>query len=53
MKYILRLSVILSAFMFFTGCETVELELLVDPNAVGEENADPNFILNDIQLTFA
>ena len=53
MKNILRLSVIISAFIFFTGCETVELELLVDPNAVGEENADPNFILNDIQLTFA
>ncbi|MCW5521219.1 SusD/RagB family nutrient-binding outer membrane lipoprotein, partial [Aureitalea sp. L0-47] len=37
----------------FTACETVELELLVNPNQVGEENSDPNFILNDVQITFA
>jgi hypothetical protein len=53
MKNIFKITFLASALMFFTGCETVELDLLVDPNEVGEENADPNFILNDVQLTFA
>ncbi len=53
MKNILKITILASVFMFFTGCETLELELLENPNEVGVENADANFILNDIQITFA
>ena len=53
MKNIFKVSILASLLTLFTACETVELELLVSPNQVGEENADPNFILNDVQLTFA
>ncbi|NNM24319.1 MAG: hypothetical protein HKO54_12290, partial [Flavobacteriaceae bacterium] len=35
-----------------TSCEVVELELLENPNNITVESADPNFVLNDIQLTF-
>ncbi|NNM24171.1 MAG: SusD/RagB family nutrient-binding outer membrane lipoprotein, partial [Flavobacteriaceae bacterium] len=34
------------------SCEVVELELLENPNNITVESADPNFVLNDIQLTF-
>ena len=53
MKNILKISFILTTLLFFSACDTVELELLDNPNVVGSENADPNFILNDVQLTFA
>jgi hypothetical protein len=53
MKNIFKISILASLLTLFTACETVELELLVNPNQVGEENSDPNFILNDVQITFA
>ncbi len=52
MKNIFKIAFLASALIFFTGCDTVELELLDNPNVVGGENADVNFILNDVQLTF-
>ena len=36
----------------FTGCETTELDLLDNPNAIGADVASPNFVLNSIQLSF-
>lgn len=53
MKNIFKLTFLASAFMFFTACETIELDLVVDPNNITGESADANFILNDIQVTFA
>lgn len=34
------------------GCETADLNLQDNPNKLGPESADPNFILNKIQLDF-
>ena len=36
----------------FTGCETAELDLLDNPNAISADVADKNFVLNSIQLSF-
>lgn len=52
MKNILKITLLSAVLAVFTGCETGELELLVSPNSVTVDNADPNFVLNDIQLTF-
>jgi hypothetical protein len=52
MKNILKITLLSAMVTFFVGCETGELELLVSPNDVTIDNADPNFVLNDIQLTF-
>ena len=53
MKNIFKITFLASALIFFTGCETVELELLENPNNISTGSADANFILNDVQLTFA
>jgi hypothetical protein len=53
MKNILKISCLFALLAFFTACETTELdELLENPNTIGEGDADPNFILNNIQLSF-
>tara|TARA_R100000935_G_scaffold44696_2_gene67687 strand:- start:119945 stop:121561 length:1617 start_codon:yes stop_codon:yes gene_type:complete len=52
MKNLLKITLLSAVVAFFTSCETSELELLVSPNDVTVDNADPNFVLNDIQLTF-
>ncbi|MAN58755.1 MAG: hypothetical protein CMC08_02835 [Flavobacteriaceae bacterium] len=52
MKNILKITLVAGLMAFFTGCETTELELLESPNNITAESADPNFVLNDIQLTF-
>lgn len=44
-------------FMFvligITSCETTELDLLQNPNDVTEDELDPRFLFNSIQLQFA
>jgi hypothetical protein len=52
MKNILKLTLLSAVIAFFSSCETSELELLTSPNNITVESADPNFVLNDIQLTF-
>jgi len=52
MKNILKIAFLASAIGFFASCETVELELLENPNNITVESADANFVLNDIQLAF-
>jgi len=52
MKNIFKITLLASVLAFFASCETVELELLENPNNITVESADPNFVLNDIQLTF-
>ncbi len=36
----------------FQSCESIELDLRNNPNALSPESADPNFLLNGIQETF-
>lgn len=38
--------------LFFQSCETVELELLASPNALAEDQADPDLLLNSIQRAY-
>jgi len=35
------------------SCETVELDLTENPNQVATENLDPDFLFNNVQLSFA
>jgi len=50
-KYILGLC--LSAFLVLVSCETTELDLSSNPNALSPSQADPTFFLNSIQIDFA
>ncbi len=52
MKNLFKITLLSAVVALFASCETSELELLVSPNDVTIDNADPNFVLNDIQLTF-
>ena len=52
MRKILKITLLASVIGFFGSCEISELELLENPNNITVESADPNFVLNDIQLTF-
>ncbi|MCZ6594985.1 MAG: SusD/RagB family nutrient-binding outer membrane lipoprotein, partial [Bacteroidetes bacterium] len=52
MKNIIKITLLASVISLFTSCEVSELELLENPNNITVESADPNFVLNDIQLTF-
>lgn len=38
---------------FLSSCETTELDLLENPNVLSVNQADPNLLLNQIQLDFA
>ena len=47
---------LLTAVLLLTltfSCETTRLDINDDPNSLTLESSDPNFILNNIQLTFA
>ena len=48
---ILIVSLIVSTVGFYS-CETVELENLASPNALSSEQADPDLLLNSIQLAY-
>jgi len=50
-NYILGLC--LSAILVLASCETTELDLTSNPNALSPEQADPEFFLNSIQVDFA
>ncbi len=49
-KYII---VVFIAGNAFTACETTELDLRVSPNDLAADQADPNLLLNSIQLAYA
>jgi hypothetical protein len=54
MKPILRtLQISLGLFLFLSACETLELELTEDPNALNPSQADATFFLNAVQVDFA
>ena len=50
-KYIMVIAVASSA-MFFTSCETIELELVENPNGLSPDQADPSLLLNSVQLAY-
>ena len=44
---------VLCGGLFFASCETTELDLTQNPNALAPDQADPDFYLNAIQIDFA
>ncbi|MFT4673392.1 MAG: hypothetical protein ACI9R6_000277 [Saprospiraceae bacterium] len=52
MKNILKITFVSAMLALCTGCEVTELDLLDNPNNIGQEVADQNFVLNQIQLSF-
>ena len=55
MKKILKsteLLIVLISMITFSSCETIELELREDPNALSESAANPDLLLNKIQTQF-
>ena len=49
-KYI---SIVFVAGALLNSCETTDLDLRVSPNALADDQADPNLLLNSIQLDYA
>ena len=47
------LGICLSVTLLFASCETTELDLTSNPNALSPEQADATFFLNSIQVDFA
>ena len=45
--------VAIAGALSFQSCETTELDLRTNPNALSADQASPDFLLNQIQLTFA
>ena len=44
---------VLCGGLFFASCETTELDLTQNPNALAPAQADPDFYLNAIQISYA
>jgi Starch-binding associating with outer membrane len=55
MKKIIKLIklMFLSGALLLVSCETTELDLTENPNALTPEQADPDFFLNAVQVNFA
>ncbi|MCW1953289.1 MAG: SusD/RagB family nutrient-binding outer membrane lipoprotein [Flavobacteriia bacterium] len=53
MKINKLIAVIMIGLVSFTSCETTELELVDNPNALSPSQADATFFLNSIQVDFA
>ncbi len=51
-NYIKLFSLFLFTGVLFTACETTELDLRVSPNDLAADQADPNLLLNSIQLAY-
>ena len=45
--------VAIAGALSFQSCETTELDLRTNPNALSADQASPDFLLNQIQLSFA
>jgi len=52
-NYFKYISMVLFAGLMFTSCETTELDLRVSPNDLAADQADPNLLLNSVQLAYA
>ena len=53
MKINKLIAVIMIGLVSFTSCETMELELVDNQNALSPSQADATFFLNSIQVDFA
>lgn len=54
MRKIFRyITIVLIAGGLFQACETTDLDLRVSPNDLAADQADPNLLLNSIQLAYA
>ena len=51
-KIINYISMVFIAALMLTGCETTDLDLRVSPNDLAADQADPNLLLNSIQLAY-
>ena len=47
------IAVIMIGLVSFTSCETMELELIDNPNALSPAQADATFFINSVQVDFA
>lgn len=52
-KIIKYISMVFVAGVIVTSCETTDLDLRVSPNDLAADQADPNLLLNSVQLAFA
>ncbi|MEE1963793.1 SusD/RagB family nutrient-binding outer membrane lipoprotein [Allomuricauda taeanensis] len=53
MKNIYIKSLLALFFIGIASCETVELDLTESPNQVSVDNLDPDYLFNNVQLSFA
>lgn len=51
-KIIKYITVVLTAGVLLNSCETTELDLRTSPNDLASDQADPNLLLNSIQLAY-
>jgi len=52
-KIVKYITVVFIASGFFSACETTDLDLRVSPNDLAADQADPNLVLNSVQLAYA
>jgi len=52
-KIIKNVTIALLVGGFITSCETIDLDQRVSPNDLSTDQADPNLLLNSVQLAFA
>jgi hypothetical protein len=50
MKNLLKYFLSISLFISLISCETTDLDMLVDPNSISEEDMEIPFLLNNIQV---
>ena len=51
-KNILKIAVVLLGVISFTSCETTELDITQNPNALSPDQGSADFFLNGIQVDF-
>jgi len=51
-KIIKYITVVFAAGVLFNSCETTDLDLRTSPNDLAADQADPNLLLNSIQLAY-
>ncbi|MEJ2161954.1 MAG: SusD/RagB family nutrient-binding outer membrane lipoprotein [Robiginitalea sp.] len=52
-SFIKYITIVFIAGALLNSCETTDLDLQTSPNALADDQADPNLLLNQIQLNYA
>lgn len=52
-KIVKNITIVLLVGGFITSCETIDLDQRISPNDLSTNQADPNLLLNSVQLAFA